>query len=343
MQVKLWYPDDVIMATEVPFYVPVKATVKDYDRVINENDLVYEWSIDNNLLSEPIEYSAYSRKNILAIAFLTVGIIGVKVTVTDTSNGEVVSDYLEVFGQIKGADGIYKFDEEPVATFYDDRYVPNFNVEFRRRFKAGDKFSGAYNYFLGRWIVDTTDSDFDYESIEPEVRDLLNRTTQPDQMWERYMDSDCKCYYYLKDPIDTYYPNKFNLMQLYNYKDGIGYHIKVNNNYPIELAQERLYQAVRFVLFLHGVDVYRHDYQQYICSYPIEYYDDVLDKLDQYLNQKYKDMKAVIDIDNMYELLSDSTDEFLGMKSYADDMPVYDWEEKNTDYLESGVYEKANV
>ena len=343
MQVKLWYPDDVVMASGVPFYVPVKAIVKDADREIDEKNLTYEWDINNNLLSEPIEYSAYARKNILALAFFTVGIIGVTVTVTDTSTGETVSEYIEVFGQIKGADGIYKWDEEPVATFYDDRYVPNFSVEFRKRFKAGDKFTGEYNYFLGRWEVTSTNPDFDYESIEPEVRDLINRTTQPDQMWERFMDSDCQCYYYMKDPVDVYYPNKFNLMQLYNYTTGIGYHIKVNNDYPIEMAQERLFQAVRFVLFLHGVEIQRHDWQKYICSYPIEQYDDVLDKLDTYMQYKYDEMKAVIDIDNMYELLTDTVDDFLGQKSYDDDMPVYDWEETDTEYLTHPLDEPTQV
>lgn len=306
LTLKLWYPDDVVMASEVPFYLPVKAIVTDEDREFDKKDLVYTWEIDNNLLSEPIEYSAYSRNEILAIAFFTVGIVRVTVTVVDTSNGETVSDSIEVFGQIKGADGIYKWDEEPVATFYDDRYVPNFSVEFRKKFKAGDEFTGEYNYFLGRWYVSSNDYTFDYESIENEVRDLINRTTQPDQMWERYLDSDCKCYYYMKDPVDTYYPNKFNLMHLYNYTTGIGYHIKVNNDYPIELAQERLFQAVRFVLFLHGVEVQRHDWQKYICSYPIEQYDDVLDKLDTYMLYKYNEMKSVIDIDNMYELLTDN-------------------------------------
>lgn len=343
LTLKLWYPTDVVMASGVPFYVPVKVKVTDEYFEINESDLEYEWEIDNNLLSEPIEYSAYARKNICAIAFFTVGIIGVKVTVRNKANGESASDYIEVFGQIKGADGIYKWDEEPVATFYDDRYVPNFSVEFRKRFKAGDEFKGEYNYFLGRWYVSTNDYSFDYESIENEVRDLINRTTQPDQMWERYMDSDCQCYYYLKDPVDTYYPNKFNLMQLYNYTTGIGYHIKVSNEYPIELAQERLFQAVRFVLFLHGVEIQRHDWQRYICSYPIEWYDDVLDKLDEYMQYKYNEMKAVIDIDNMYELMSDTVDDFLGQKSYEDNMIVYDWEEQDTDYLEKVVDEPAQV
>ena len=343
LTLKLWYPDDVVMASEVPFYLPVKAIVTDEDREFDKKDLVYTWEIDNNLLSEPIEYSAYSRNEILAIAFFTVGIVRVTVTVVDTSNGETVSDSIEVFGQIKGADGIYKWDEEPVATFYDDRYVPNFSVEFRKKFKAGDEFTGEYNYFLGRWYISSNDYTFDYESIENEVRDLINRTTQPDQMWERYLDSDCKCYYYMKDPVDTYYPNKFNLMHLYNYTTGIGYHIKVNNEYPIELAQERLFQAVRFVLFLHGVEIQRHDWQKYICSYPIEQYDDVLDKLDTYMLYKYNEMKAVIDIDNMYELLTDTVDDFLGQKSYDDDMVVYDWGEKDTEYLEHPLDEPAQV
>ena len=284
MQVKLWYPDDAVIATQVPFYVPVKATVTDTEKVHNETDLQYEWEIDNNLLSEPIPYTAYSRKHVLCIAFASVGIIRVTVNVTDLVTGDIASDSIEVFGQIIGADGIYKFDEEPVATFYDDRYVPNFTVEFRKRFKAGDEFTGAYNYFLGRWFVSSNDYSFDYSSIENAVRELINRTTQPDQMWERFIDSDCKCYYYMKDPVDTYYPNKFNLMHLYNYTTGIGYHIKVSNDYPIELAQERLFQAVRFVLYLHGIEVQRHDWQKYICSYPIEQYDDVLDKMDEYMN-----------------------------------------------------------
>ena len=62
------------------------------------------------------------KKNILAIAFFTVGVIKVTVTVTDISTGETVSESIEVFGQITGEDGIYKFDEEPVATFYDNRF-----------------------------------------------------------------------------------------------------------------------------------------------------------------------------------------------------------------------------
>jgi hypothetical protein len=343
MQVKLWYPDDAVIATEVPFYVPVKATVTDTERVLNEKDLEYEWEINNNLLSEPIPYSAYGRKHILCLAFSSVGLIRVTVTVKDTVTGETVTDTIDVFGQIKGADGIYRWDEEPVATYYDDRYVPNFTVQFRKKFKAGDEFSGAYNYFLGRWFVSSSDYSFDYESIENAVRELINRTTQPDQMWERFLDSDCKCYYYMKDPVDAYYPNKFNLMQLYNYTTGIGYHIKVNNDYPIELAQERLFQAVRFVLYLKGVEVQRHDWQKYVCSYPIEEYDDVLDKLDVYMDQKYTEMKSVIDLDNMYELLSDTVDDFLGQKSYDDNMVVYDWEESDKDYLERPLEEPAQV
>ena len=191
MQVKLWYPTDAVIASEVPFYIPVKAIVTDPDNEILEEYLEYQWEIDNNLLSEPIEYTAYSRKNILALAFFTVGIIKVTVTVTNNSTGDVATDSIEVFGQINGADGIYKFDEEPVATFYDDRYVPNFSVEFRKRFKAGDTFSGAYNYFLGAWYLTQYQDGYDYASLTNEVRDLINRTTQPDQMWERYMDSDC--------------------------------------------------------------------------------------------------------------------------------------------------------
>ena len=343
MQVKLWYPEDSVMSSTVPFYVPVKATVTDTERVIDEKKLDYVWELDNSLLSEPIPYSAYSRKHVLCIAFSSVGLIRVTVTVTDTETGESVSDFIDVFGQIKGADGIYKWDEEPIATYYDDRYVPNFSVEFRKRFKAGDEFSGAYNYFLGRWYVTSNNYGFDFSSIENAVRDLINRTTQPDQMWERFLDSDCQCYYYMKDPVDTYYPNKFTLMHLYNYTTGIGYHIKVKNDYPIELAQERLFQAVRFVLYLNGVEVSRHDYNKYVCSYPIEHYDDVLDKLDEYMFQKYSEMKSIIDIDNMYELLTDTVDDFLGQKSYSDDMVVYDWEELDPEYLQRPLEEPTQV
>ena len=343
MQVKLWYPDDAVIATEVPFYIPVKATVTDPDNEILDDYLEYSWDIDNNLLSEPIEYTAYSRKNILAIAFFTVGIIKVTVTVTNKSTGDVVTESIEVFGQIKDVDGIYKFDEEPVATFYDDRYVPNFSVEFRKRFKAGDTFNGAYNYFLGTWILSKYDSNYDYASLTNEVRDLINRTTQPDQMWERYIDSDCQCYYHLKDPVKTYYPNRFNLMHLYNSPYGIGFHIKVNNEYPIYLAQERLFQAVRFVCFLHGIDIRRSDYSRFKASHPITYYDDVLDKLDTYLIQKYDQMKAVIDTDNMYELMCDTTDEFLGQKSYSDDIGVYDWTITNDDFLWNSIDKLSNM
>ena len=333
----LWYPTDVIMAKEVPFYVPVKATITDPDRELDESNLEYDWDIDNNLLSEPIEYTAYSRKNILALAFFTVGVIKVTLTVVDNSTGEIVTESIEVFGQTKGADGIYKWDEEPVATFYDDRYVPNFSVEFRKRFKAGDTFSGAYNYFLGAWNLTTYDPDYDYASLSNEVRDLVNRTTQPDQMWERYMDSDCVCYYHLTDPVNTYFPNKFNLMHLYNYPEGIGFHIKVKNDYPIYLAQERLFQAVRFVCFLHGIDIRRNDFSRFKASHPITFYDNVLDKLDTYLIQKYDQMKAIIDTDNMYELMCDTTDDFLGQKSYEDDIGVYDWTVIDDDFLQHSI------
>ena len=149
MQVKLWYPDDAVIATQVPFYVPVKATVTDDEKVHNEANLEYTWEIDNNLLSEPIPYTAYSRKHVLCLAFVSVGLIRVTVKVTDTETGETATNFIDVFGQIRGADGIYKWDEEPIATYYDDRYVPNFTVQFRKRFKAGDEFTGAYNYFLG--------------------------------------------------------------------------------------------------------------------------------------------------------------------------------------------------
>jgi len=337
MQVDLWYPTDVIMAKEVPFYVPVKATITDPDREIDENDIEYTWEIDNNLLSEPIEYTAYARKNILAIAFFTVGVLKVTLTVTDRSCGEIVTESIEVFGQIIGADGIYKFDEEPVATFYDDRYVPNFSVEFRKRFKAGDTFSGAYNYFLGEWILSAYEYGYDYAGLTNEVRDLINRTTQPDQMWERYMDSDCVCYYHLTDPVKTYYPNRFNLMHLYNSPYGIGFHIKVKNDYPIYLAQERLFQAVRFVCFLHGIDIRRNDFSRFKASHPITFYDEVLDKLDEYLKQKYDQMKAIIDTDNMYELMCDTTDDFLGQKSYNDDIGVYDWTITDDSFLQQSI------
>ena len=79
------------------------------------------------------------------------------------------------------------------------------------------------------------------------------------------------------------------------------------------------------------------------CSYPIEEYDDVLDKLDDYMEQKYTEMKSVIDLDNMYELLSDTVDDFLGQKSYDDNMVVYDWEERDKDYLERPLEEPAQV
>ena len=343
MQVKLWYPTDVIMAKEVPFYVPVKAIVSDPDRELDEKNLEYSWELDNNLLSDPIGYSAYSRKNILAIAFFTVGVIKVTVTVTDRSTGETVSESIEVFGQITGEDGIYKFDEEPVATFYDDRYVPNFSVEFKKRFKAGDIFSGAYNYFLGAWILSKFEFGYDYAALTNEVKDLINRTTQPDQMWERYMDSDCVCYYHLTDPVKTYYPNKFNLMHLYNNPYGIGFHIKVNNDYPIYLAQERLFQAVRFVCFLHGIDIARQDYSRFKASHPITFYDEVLDKLDVYMTQKYDQMKSIIDLDNMYELMCDTTDDFLGQKSYDDDIGVYDWTIVDDDFLQHSVDRLSNL
>ena len=67
------------------------------------------------------------------------------------------------------------------------------------------------------------------------------------------------------------------------------------------------------------------------------------DKLDEYMEYKYTEMKAVIDIDNMYELMSDTVDDFLGQKSYEDNMIVYDWEEQDTEYLEHVVDEPAQV
>ena len=54
-------------------------------------------------------------------------------------------------------------------------------------------------------------------------------------------------------------------------------------------------------------------------------------------------MKSVIDLDNMYELLSDTVDDFLGQKSYDDNMVVYDWEESDKDYLERPLEEPAQV
>ena len=53
-------------------------------------------------------------------------------------------------------------------------------------------------------------------------------------------------------------------------------------------------------------------------------------------------MKAIIDMDNMYELMCDTTDDFLGQKSYDDDIGVYDWTINDDSFLHNPI-DKLNI
>ena len=241
-------------------------------------------------------------------------------------SGESITKSIIIEGKTVEEDGIYRFDQEPVAKFYDDRYSPDFSVSFKKRFESGDKFSGAYNYFIGAYRFVRWDPTYDYSKLTNLVRELVNRTLQPDQMWDRYFASDCMCQFSMKDPVDVYYPNKFILHNLFTSKDGIGYHIKILNSYPLYLATERLYQALSFACSLKGLDLKRVDYSNFKYATPAVYYDTIMNNLDTYLKAKYNEMKSIIDIDNMFELLQTETDTFLGLKSYENNLPISYWE-----------------
>lgn len=320
MQLTLWYPEE-FKAVGVPFYIPIKASVFG-----GSGNYTYTWEINNHLLSKDVSYEAYSKLNICCLGFLSIGILGVTVIAHDIETNEEVSEYVEIEGRTKDLDGIYRFDEEPVATYYDDRYSPNFAIEWKKKFEAGDKFKGAYNYFIGKFEFYTWDPDFDYSSLENEIKDLVNRTLQPDQMWDRYYNSDCKCQYSISDPVDVYYPNKFVLMHLFTSPDGIGFHIKLKNDYPLFCAVERLFQAISFSCALHGITLKRKDYDMHRSARPLVYYDSILNDLDTHTQERYDEMKTVLDIDYIYELIQSETDNFLGQKSYNNDMYIDYWQ-----------------
>ena len=61
------------------------------------------------------------------------------------------------------------------------------------------------------------------------------------------------------------------------------------------------------------------------------------------MTQKYDQMKSIIDLDNMYELMCDTTDDFLGQKSYDDDIGVYDWTIVDDDFLQHSVDRLSNL
>lgn len=322
MQLILWWPEDYV-APGVPFYIPVSA------KILNgSGDYTFEWDINNKLQAIEIPYESYAKKNILSIGFYNVGTLRVTCTATDNKTGEVVSEEVELNGYTEQETGRYYFDEVPVATYYDDTYLPDFAIEWEKKFSGSDAFDGGFIYYIGKYKFIKWDPEYDYSTLEDAINEVMNRTLQPDQMWERYFDSECQCQYAISDPVESYIPNKVTLLHMFTAEDGIGFHIRLRSDFSLQCAIGRLYQALAFVCFAKDINLEARrttTNTMYTSHLPIAYYDQILDALDEDIAQTYANMKKTVDADYIYELLQDETITFLSKKSYDNDIELKEW------------------
>lgn len=289
---------------ELPYYIPI---------IVNATGGIppytYTWEIDKMGNETAPSHSMFTRDNICSLVFPQFGIYQLNITITD-NRGITVKKEIEVRAISQESITSYKFDVKPEASTYD-----GFFIKVQSWSPPKDILSKNNNYYVGKYYIklNLDDMELSMSDVLAQVKQIVNRTISPDQMYERYYASQGFSFYAMSSRAAVYYAGRTTLHSVYLDEEGfVCFNLRLTSDYPISSAISRTLQALAWVVSMNNIPHEIVDMNRKFEFKPTAHSDVVLDGMKAYVSNLVATKYARVELDERYDAIQTDVEVYLG-------------------------------
>ncbi len=298
----VWQPSNGIF--ELPYYTPVIVYARG-----GVGPYTYNWEIDTLGNENTPPYSMFYRDNICSLVFQQSGLYHLNVTVTD-SRGVFVKKDVEIRAIAEEHVTTYKFDVPPKPSNYDGYFI-----KIQTWSPPKYMIMKNNNYYVGKYYIkmNVDNLPLTISDVLSQVKQIVNKTLSPDQMWERYYASQGFSFYSMNSRAAVYYAGRTTLNSIYIDEDGyICFNLRLTSDYPIASAIARTLQAFAWVITMNNIPYEIVDMNRRFEFKPTAHSDLVLDTMKEYVSNLVATKYARVELDERYDAIQTDVEVYLG-------------------------------